>query len=969
MNLTAFCLYPGRGISKGAFITKILLSVCVALCAFTTAEAQLLRELQNAANKKVRALATKENLNKATNSLLKGMEKARAEFDSTDFDYAILLSDNAGLFDVQEKGERMARASSLINLGSSFYNNTEFTDEERARFQRESGELAYGSGNYAVAEKRFNSAKNLYEGGNLIEDLGYLKTISNQGLLYATMGRYTHAEAFTLEALDLRKQKFGEEHIGMAASLNNYGVLQHNLGRYNEAEKTLAHALSIIEKNGARSAMPYSIVLNNQAMLFQAIGRFEEAETALRQALGVAEKLQSTKSKNHLKFLSNLALLYQQMGKYLDAETIYLGMEKRLGKSNPDYASMLANQAALYMLMGKEDKVENLLKTAASIYKSSFGEDSPAYAKVISDLGNFYRMTAKYPDALPLLEKALSVREKTLGKNHPHYVQSKEDLAIYHWKNSAPQKAYTLYKEAMEQSLQFVNSYFPPMSEAEKTKYWDVLSPRFQRFYNFALEIHESLPQTVNDIFDYQIATKALLLNSTNKVKQSIFNSRDGVLIRDYLTWVDQKEQLARLYAYSKDELKSQKINLDSIEQATNSMEKKLSERSKYFSESFTNRSVTFSTLGRLLAEHEAVVEIIRVQRYDQRFTSDAKYVALILKKGTTAPLLKVMNNGQQLETRYAKFYRNAIQQKIEDTYSYDQYWSTIEAELTGKKVIYFSPDGVYNQLNLNTLKKPGGDYVINRYDVTILGNSKDLVALKNKKASSPTKNATLLGFPDYGGETLASLPGTRAEVDAISAILKASGYQVNVLTQLSASESKLKAVKSPELLHIATHGYFFEDVETSGSAFGVHLDNANDNPLLRSGLMLAGAGNTLSGASSPNLESNDNGILTAYEAMNMNLEGTNLIVLSACETGLGDVKAGEGVYGLQRAFLVAGAEALIMSLWKVDDAATQQLMKSFYSNWIKLRNKQKAFKQAQLQLLTKYKEPFYWGAFVMMGN
>jgi CHAT domain-containing protein len=170
-------------------------------------------------------------------------------------------------------------------------------------------------------------------------------------------------------------------------------------------------------------------------------------------------------------------------------------------------------------------------------------------------------------------------------------------------------------------------------------------------------------------------------------------------------------------------------------------------------------------------------------------------------------------------------------------------------------------------------------------------------------------------------------------------------------------------------VLHIATHGYFLEDVEASGSAFGVQLENATDNPLLRSGLMLAGASKTLSGQHMPNLASNDNGILTAYEAMNMNLEGTNLIVLSACETGLGDIKAGEGVYGLQRAFLVAGADALIMSLWKVDDAATQHLMRNFYTNWIKLGNKQKAFKQAQLQLMTKYKEPFYWGAFVMMGQ
>jgi CHAT domain-containing protein len=940
------------------------------LCMFCIQlNAQLLRDLKNAANNKARSLATKENLSKATGSLLKSMEKARAEFDSTDFDYAILISDNAGLFDVQEKGERLAKASSLINLGSAFYNNSEFTDEERARFQLESGELAYGSGNFAIAEKRFSAAKTLYEESDLTENLGYLKTISNQGLLYATMGRFTQAEGFTAGALDIRKAKFGEKNIGMAASLNNYGVLHYNLARYNESEKTLTDALSVIANNQLKASMPYSIVLNNQAMLFQAIGRFEAAEASLKEAIDVAEKLQSKKSKNHLKFLSNLALLYQQMGKYTEADNIYLSMEKRLGKTNPDYASMMSNQAALYMLMGKEDKVENLLKSAASIYKNSFGEENPAYAKVMSDLGNFFRFSGKYDDALPLLEKSLVIREKMLGKNHPHYVQSQEDLAILYWKNNAPEKAYSLYRELMEKSLEFINTYFPPMSEAEKTKYWDILSPRFQRFYNFAIEASASLPNIVKDLFDYQIATKALLLNSTNKVKQNIFNSKDGLLIKDYITWMDQKEQLARLYAYSKSELKSQKINLDSIERATNAMEKKLSERSKDFSAGYTASKTSFLRIRDLLAENEAVVELIRVRNFNQAFTNDARYIALILKKGSEAPSMKVLDNGQQLETRYAKFYRNAIQQKVQDDYSYDQYWARIEPELQNKKVIYFSPDGVFNQINLNTVKKKDGDYIINRYDLTILGNSKDLIALKGKKVAPAVKNATLLGFPDYGGTAIAALPGTKVEIESISNILKSSGYQLNVLTQTSATEAKLKSVKGPEILHIATHGYFLQDVEQTGSAFGIQLENANDNPLLRSGIMLAGASKTLTGASAPNLASNDNGILTAYEAMNMNLEGTQLIVLSACETGLGEVKAGEGVYGLQRSFLVAGADALIMSLWKVDDTATQQLMKNFYANWTKVRNKQKAFKQAQLQLMTKYKEPYYWGAFVMMGQ
>ena len=947
---------------------RLLISGIICVLGVTAANAQVLQSLKKIATDKAKELGSKENVDKMGDLVRKSMEKARAEFDSTDFDYAILVSDNSGLFDIKEKGEQQSRMLSMYSKGASFWKDQELKPAEEARYHLEMGEVAYASSKFSWAEKEFTQAKDKYVAEGLTEELGYLKTIANQGLLYASMGRYTQAEALTQEALQMRKEKFGENNVSSAVSLNNYGVLKYNLARYNEAEVDFETTLNILKTNKLEAAMPYAIVLNNQAMLFQEIGRYPEAEESLKKALSISGKLQSKKEVNHLRFQSNLALLYQQMGKYNEAEAIYLSMEKKLGKGNPDYASMLLNQSALYMAMGKEDKVEELLKRAAAIYKTNFSEESPAYATAMSDLGNFYRYKERYKEAENPLEKAVQIREATLGKNHPLYVQSIEDVAILNWKRKSWDHAWNMYRTAMDKSLEFVNTYFPPMSESEKTKYWDVLSPRFQRFYNFALEASVENPAIVQELYDYHIATKALLLNSTNKVKQSILASKDAALIKDYLAWLDQKETLARLYAYSKEELKTQKINLDSLARATNGLEKKLSQRSTDFSSGYSTNKITYTQIRDILLETEAVVEVIRVQKFDQRFTEDSRYVALVLTRQNDVPKMVLLENGQQLETRYFKFYRNAIQQHIKDDHSYPQFWSSIDTELAGKKTLYLSLDGVYNQLNIATFKNPTGDYVVSKYDMVILGNSKDLIAIKKKKARTSKKTATLVGFPDYGPGSVAALPGTKTEIEGVAKILKTSGYQVNQFMQKNATEANLKLIKGPALLHIATHGYFLKDVDSKGSAFGINIENANDNPLLRSGIILAGGAATVGGSRIPNLQSNDNGILTAYEAMSLNLEGTDLVILSACETGLGDVKAGEGVYGLQRAFLVAGADALIMSLWKVDDAATQMLMTNFYQNWAKLGNKQKAFKQAQLQLMAKYKDPHYWGAFVMMG-
>ena len=907
----------------------------------------------------------------------KGAEQKQA-LDSIDFQFAISINENAGFFDIKQKGEGGSKALYMLK------DESEKTVSEKLRDSLEVGIGYFDKRMYRMAEETIVATKASMEQKGLTNEITYLRTLSNLGLIYLTQGKAAEAGQLITRTLSVSDSLLGKKSAAYIANLNNQAKLKQSLGKYNDAEKEFDEALALNESVFGEG-MQKAILLNNKAMLFQTIGRYEEAAVLMKKAITASEKAPKKgvhiskksyeKSYDSRKFRANLALIYQLSGKYAEAEAEFVAIKNVFDNrgatliGRAEYAGLLNQLGVLYIQMGKHDKVEQLLKDSKEVYKKNYTDQNVYYAKVTDDLGNFYRMKGRYEEAEKQLNKALSVRETLLGTAHPDYVRSQENLAILYWKTNRYDQAYITYRDVMDKTIDFINQYFPPMSEAEKTNYWDVTAPRFQRFFNFALEASAQLKYVTQDFFDYQMATKALLLNSTNKVKEAILKSKDKILINDYLLWLDQKEQLARLYAFSKEQLKDQKIDLASLEKSANAMEKSLSSRSTEFSSGYSTQKLSYKQILGLLNDTEAVVDIVRVRGFGQDFTAESRYVALVLKKGVEYPILVALDNGQQLDTRYSKYYRNAIQQRIDDEYSYDQYFAKIETEIQGKKLVYISPDGVYNQLNLNTLKKPGADFVVNRYDLVILGNAKDLISLKAKKATVQKKNAFLLGFPDYATTEVSALPGTKVEIDGVSKILKTAGYQVNQLMAKEATEKNVKAVKGPSLVHIATHGYFLQDAdENAGSVFGVSAENASNNPLLRSGLILAGAGKTITGSGGVDITSNDNGILTAYEAMNLNLEGTNLVILSACETGLGDVKSGEGVYGLQRAFQVAGADALIMSLWKVDDAATQLLMTNFYNNWIKLGNKQKAFKQAQLQLMTKYKEPYFWGAFVMMG-
>lgn len=914
----------------------------------------------------------------ATDLLVKRLEKSKEEYEKTSFNYAISFTDNAGLFETKERYDKH-RAVLLEGVkqqeAKESGTRVDKSAADRAYNSNASGEMLYANNKFKSAELAFLAAKLEWEAAGKTNSNSYALTLSNLGLLYMTTGRYTKSEEYTQAALKIRQSilRNTEAH---AASVNNLAVLRKEQGQYNEAEKLIKEALEISAVAEGTESLTYAIALNNKAMLFQAVGRYDEAAKLMIQSTDLAKTHLKENSSEYVKFSMNLALLYKEMEQYEASEALYLSaMEtkaKKLGKNHPDYAHLTRGLAALYWSMGKEDQVEDLLKDAANIYQKKFGKNHPSYASTINDLGTFYRSKGDYTNAGPLLEEATATRLKLLGPNHPDYITSLENVAIYHWRTSQLEQASREYAQVMNTTMDFIDRYFAPMSEVEKAQFWSQLQPRLQRFYNFASTAEVQQQELLTQIINYQLKTKALLLSSTNKVRNAILSSGDQQLIEKYTAWLDKKEELARLYTLSKAELAEEGIDPSALEREANALEKELSSASNAFSSGYGGTTdITCNDLKKQLAEEEVLIEIIRMRQFEHVFTDQVHYLLIAVNSGQGQPTLVLNTQGLALEGDIVNNYRNNIYDLQDDSEAYNAFWKPIEGMVKGRKNVYVSLDGVFNLVSLKTLKNDAGKYVFDLHNVIILTNSKDLIEVKSATANLTNKSATLFGYPNYGDiGKLSKLPGTKLEVENIDGILQNAGFKTAVFMADEASETNVKQANS-SILHIATHGFFLPDVSRykREKILGIEISKAQENPLHRSGLILAGAEETMYRNGQADHSTSDNGILTAYETMNMPLENTDLVILSACETGLGDIKAGEGVYGLQRAFQVAGAKSMIMSLWQVSDDATMLLMTEFYKEYAASGDKRAAFIKAQQVVKSKYPQPFYWGAFVLIGH
>ena len=674
-----------------------------------------------------------------------------------------------------------------------------------------------------------------------------------------------------------------------------------------------------------------------------------------------------------------------------------------------------------------------------ALYKGIYGDEHPNYATALSNYSDVNQQTNDLDAAEEKLLEAQRIRDKTLGKNHPLWALSQRKLAILNWKRDNIADAIGFYDRTFENYFNQINTFFPILSEQEKSKfYYNKLRPTFEQFNSFVVEKNMDNDELIGKMYNYQLATKGIILAATTKVKENILNSGDDELIEKYETWIGQKEELARLFSASSIPIDERNAQIDSLSVLANELEKQLSEASTTFKSAFASQEISWKEVQAKLKPGEAAVEIIRFRDFDPArvgsYTEEVYYAALILTSETTqAPDLVLMDNGKMMETRYLTNYRNAIKYQVNENYSYELFWRPIGNHLPGIEKVFFSPDGVYNQISIYTLQNPKTkQFTIDEFEIQLVNNTKDLVAYNFEEKTQFGKTSYLFGFPNYnmgaledqpsistsditefssaaaenrgnrggrggrGGASfgtpeggslsrgaiprgirgnllryvdsnslLALLPGTKKEVELIDSLWQEKEQSPLMYMSDAAVEERIKEVQNPQTLHIATHGFFLQNEEGHEND-----DDYVENPLLRSGLILAGANSYISHGRISNTDRpEDDGILTAFEAMNLNLDDTELVVLSACETGLGEIQNGEGVFGLQRSFQVAGADAIIMSMWTVDDNATQELMTNFYEEWLTSGDKHKSFIEAQKRLKEKYAAPYYWGAFVMVGN
>lgn len=866
-----------------------------------------------------------------------------------------------------------------------------------------------------------NVARNLY-GEN---DAEYAGALDNLGAVYHNLFKNDEAIKCHKAAIAISIKNHQENHPDFANALTNLSNIYMEIGNYKEADKCLSKAKEIYLSAYGDESLEYMTVVNNQAILYFKMGNYESALKENLKVNHIREKKLGKKHIDYIRSLINLGESYRALGQY-DKEMECLkeaqSVAKEIwGEENLFYAKILNNLGLFYISLKKWDLAESLMNKAMLALEKSIGKNNSEYAIYLTNFALVYYAKKEYNQSILLNSTARDIFIKYSGESASLYTTYQIAIASEQLDSfERAQKCYNKTIDIIKQKCIVMSTFLTP---SEMLPYLKNNENVIGSYYSFCFE-HPNTP-LIKTGFDNALFFKSAILENILILKRLITNT-DTVSYQIYSNWQSIRRRLSA--EYSKDIKDRSKV--EELEGKANKLEKQLLSIPGFAE---AQRQYNWEEVRAALPNQAAAIEFIHFHYYNPDPTDSTFYAALLLRPADTVPIFIPLCEERQLKVLLTRtdsteqYYQNLYRPSAADTTSlWQAIWAPIVPYLSEGNSVYFSPSGLLHRLNLGAIQPVQGQRVGDRYQLVQLGSTRQLVTDSTRltqtyhPTDNPNNDAILFGGIAYDldtnititnqpvqtDSTIASEPefsrgvsfaevdstirggkfqplsGTFQEVKAIESNLNRHRFHTIPYLSSDATEEAFKKIgqdghPSPRVLHIATHGFFFPDPEVKTSqTFGFNDEpvfKTSDNPMIRSGLALAGA-NYAWQFSRPLRSDMEDGILTAYEISQMNLSNTELVVLSACETGLGDLTGNEGVYGLQRAFKIAGAKHLIMSLWKVPDAATSKLMQAFYANWLGSANQKPmpipdAFRAAQktMQADRLYRNPYYWAGFVLV--
>lgn len=880
----------------------------------------------------------------------------------------------------------------LYQLGLSHYQSSEFLEAENV-FKRliRLTETVFGPGSLELA-----------------------KPLQILGALYKTTGRYAESETAQRLSLDTRVAHLGTDHPETAGNLQNLSVLYSDLGRFTEAESLTVKSFRLFVKTYGYESGHIFGSLHNLGEIYHQEGRILRAKETFLESLRMKEKFQGPTSTWTISTLTSLGVVYGELGMPDSAEHFFrralAALDHNYGQRSSSSVSTLQKLGTLIHQQGQYAQAESLLILSRRIGEDSWGTDHPSVSISLLLLANVYRDLEQYRTADSLYQQALSIRTALLGEDTPLHAECYEELG----------RSALLQKNARTGFANLVKAF--RIGRETFFRRSSILSEKD------ALSLSGRLHDTAGKVFSaffllerptqqdtIQMAEVALSLKSGNtdvalERSRWLLRNKDPGLDRLTDQYRTTQSLLSKSFVSNSTQSPlARRFLTDSLVTRCDSLERELVRQSgSVIRESMYRDSV----VQKILAAMPARVTLVEFVRWNPTtpYSTDStsRFLALVIDSasvktvvdiGSTKPIDDLVTQYRQLfprlgahvvtyDQRQSDILSNTLLGKI---------WRPFEHHLPVRNSVFVAPDGGLNLISLGGLRYNDGRYLIERHPLHYLSAGRDMIRFGQDTTSSG-ESLLALGDPDFdatprqrlsgesalalqavhsednaprnvrtGCEALSDmkvdrLPNTRAEVAAIGKAFPLS----DVFEGSSASEETFKTMAhGRKAIHLATHGYYLQ------ASCGEQTPSpVSENPLLQSGLLLAGANLHGEGAREAGAE---DGILTALEVSAMDLRGTDLVVLSACETGLGKVEQGEGVYGLRRAFQMAGAKTVVSSLWKVPDRQTMQFMKTLYST------KAKTYPELMQQVALKHirearlrgrpTHPFTWGAFVATGD